>query len=285
MEGWRKRVFWTAIVGATACTGQTQLESQTEPSVRLSERAPPRGPETRQLGPPAPAEVLSVRDAGALSTNTASASSAEGAPIPTAPEQSPDSPPRPSSPEAKPAPCTQRVESSLPGVTLRVTSKRCRFSVAEISRYVETPYELRIESPLSEVKPYAFGDEVLVPWPTSSGTVNRRGCGAPRDASNLRVAQWIDGPPGSGYCDCDFGRCTPNTAPPKDVDAGTYKYKFRWIGKTYQGPFDTGEEPGAPFVPGDYELVLRVNGSYLPEGSDTRKPFHVQTTFPMVVTP
>jgi hypothetical protein len=184
--------------------------------------------------------------------------------------------------------CDQRISSNLPGASIHVTSKRCVFSLAEVSTYVETPYELHIEQPLRAVKPYKKGDPLVIPWPSTTGHY-ARGCPSPKDQSNIVIAQRVavtNRPEEVGYCDCNMGHCRPNSAPPRDLEPATYRYKFRWIGQRYQGfEFRYVRSSGKPLPPGNYEIRLRSNGTYLPQDATSPRPFHIETVFPITIVP
>jgi hypothetical protein len=182
------------------------------------------------------------------------------------------------------AACPQRVKSTLPGASLRVLSNKCRYTLAEVSKYVSTPFELRLDRPLMAVKPFARPDPLLVPWP-SFAQRHYHGCGKPMDASNLMPAVWITGGGGSIFCLCQLDRCKPNTVAPQDVQPGSFKHTFDWIGKSYLGPSDTYREPVGTFAPGSYKISVRVDGSYLPEGASERRAFHLESIFPVTITP
>lgn len=189
--------------------------------------------------------------------------------------------------------CDQRVTTNLPGASLRVTTERCTYSLAELIDGVDIDYEVRVERALHDVKPYTWGADVLVPWPRMSGA-HRLGCLPPDDASNLSVANWFwtsAVPAGqSGFrvtCpSCDIGRCEPQRTPPVDVQPGNYPHTWRnWTGRSWTGGSDTYREPGKPFPPGDYELLLRADGSFIPAGHSEPQLFHMQTTRRITITP
>lgn len=182
------------------------------------------------------------------------------------------------------AECPQRARSTLPGVSLRVISTKCRYSLDEVSQPLVTPYELRFERAVRAVKPFALSDELLVPWPAFAYRY-KRGCGRPKDASNLMPAAWILGGTRSHFCYCDQGECDPIALAPKDVLPGSFRYEFHWIGKNMMGSSDTHNQPEGTFEVGNYELTVRTDGSYLPEGASERQPFHLETIFPITITP
>jgi len=61
------------------------------------------------------------------------------------------------------------------------------------------------------------------------------------------------------YCSCDKGCCVPTTAHAVRLEAGTTQGTLDWPGKEWDGPSDTGNQPGAPFPPGSYFVTLNLN--------------------------
>ena len=65
--------------------------------------------------------------------------------------------------------------------------------------------------------------------------------------------------------------------PAADVQAGSYPQTTRrW---THVKEFYPSE-----FPPGDYELTLRADGSFVPDGAAEPQRFHMQTTRRMTIT-
>jgi hypothetical protein len=184
--------------------------------------------------------------------------------------------------------CPQIITSNLPGVSIRVNSNQCVFSSAQVANYIETAYELRIKQPLYSVRPHRTSDPLPIPWPDITGSY-RAGCPRTLDASNIVIARWVAGATNErlGYCDCDDGRCGANQDSAKDIKPATYHYTYRWLGQVYWGGDHHRHwaDSEKPLPPGEYEIRLRSNGTYIPEGETNRQPFHVETVFPITITP
>ena len=135
---------------------------------------------------------------------------------------------------------------------------------------------------MASVWPKQPGDAASVPWPTWAGNF-AQACFRPRDGSNLVVAYWITdgGMEIKGrrlWCPgCPGPRCPPIDTPRADVKAGVHRQTTeRWTG------FNTLQS--VSFPPGDYQLTLRADGSYLPDGSSEPAFVHMETTRRMSIT-
>jgi hypothetical protein len=80
------------------------------------------------------------------------------------------------------------------------------------------------------------------------------------------------------YCLCDSGLGSGEKRI-VDLVAGTYRSAFKWTGRNWYGPSDTGVPMGAPFPVGSYTLRVSAVGSYL--GAD----YTISATFPIWLTP
>lgn len=210
-----------------------------------------------------------------------------------APTASPESPRAPAAEPATANDCNDKIESNLPGASIRVTTKVCSYSAATLSKGVEVAYEVRFDRAVRGVRPYHRDDRALVPWPRWAAG-HSSGCYKPGDASNVHVAYWIeDGKPYMPpirtpedalqptmrlWCPQCEGWCVPQTVPAAAVDAGVYPQTTRaWKGDD--------KLHASPFPPGEYTLTLRTDGSYVPDGASEPQPFHMQTTRRISITP
>ena len=179
--------------------------------------------------------------------------------------------------------CGQLVSGNLPGASIRITTNRCAYSLSELSAGVSITYEIRFEEALRAVRPYQLRDPVVVPWPRW-GLNFKDACFRPGDASNIFVAYWIAS---SGtylkdlrlWCpDCEGPRCPPIVTAARDIQPSVYsQVTVRWSGNDQLHP---GLLP-----PGDYELTLRADGTFVPDGENAPQPFHMQTTRRVTITP
>ena len=159
--------------------------------------------------------------------------------------------------EATPTTCEASAASTLPGVTIVLSSAACTFTLAEAAAGIAIPYSVVVTQPVAGV----------LPRPQDSGQ-----CGQP-GPSGLIVFERLTGGD-EGYCICDTGLCMGPSDEPVDLDAGVYPGSFAWDGHNWAGPSDTGNPKGAPFPPGDYVLTVSAKGE-LAAGDE---PFEVVGT-------
>ncbi|TNE46495.1 MAG: hypothetical protein EP343_23090 [Deltaproteobacteria bacterium] len=166
--------------------------------------------------------------------------------------------------------CKMTHSSDLSGVSIDMTSTRCRFTLAEIAQGQKLSYLVKIGA--TQVKGLTF----------YSKQQDGGGCQQP-GSSGLRVFYRIQGG-GQNYCICDTGLCQGNSDF-VSLQGGEFAEAFDWDGKNWNGPSDTGNPKGAAFPAGTYTLTLKIVGNWKasPDGPET--PFTVMATKELVLSP
>jgi hypothetical protein len=147
----------------------------------------------------------------------------------------------PVSPQAHGGPCEATGEG--PGVKIIIRSASCDYDQGAPATF---DYEITTTDALPPV--------VVV----GSST-----CGSCRQFSTA-IAPWanwrIAGQSSAGvsqqYCLCDTGCCPPDQSATYDVEAGSFEETIKWSGRRWNGPSDTGQEEGAFFLPGRYDVEV-----------------------------
>lgn len=131
--------------------------------------------------------------------------------------------------------------STLTGVTIKLTTTSCTFTLAQAKAGITIAYEVDIAANVTGV----------VPGGQSSG---------PRiGPSGLDVFENLSGN-GQHYCLCDVGLGPALPTTPVTLNAGSYPSTFQWDGHNWYGPSDTGTPKGALFPTGDYVLEVSAIG-------------------------
>ena len=88
------------------------------------------------------------------------------------------------------------------------------------------------------------------------------------DHRNTQIDSWLSwvivGQAPNGeyqqYCLCDTGCCAGQDATTIQPEVGTFSGTIEWNGRTWNGPSDTGADPGDFFLVGDYGVTVRFHG-------------------------
>jgi hypothetical protein len=168
-----------------------------------------------------------------------------------------------SSPDLTVGPCQFTGGSDLAGVTIEFPEPvRCSYTLAEAAAGITIPYDVVI----------AMDVDGVVSMPQDAGMCQSPG------ASGLAVFERLNGN-GQGYCLCDVGLC-PGMTMSVTLRAGRYHQAFKWDGRNWGGPSDTGNPEGPPFPAGaGYVLLLSAKGAV--QGT----PFNVQASLSITLTP
>lgn len=148
---------------------------------------------------------------------------------------------------APPEKCELAASSSLPGVSLKITSTTCQFTLAEAQNGVSFGYELTVDQ---DVNGLAADTQTT--------------CDHTPDATDFFVQGTVEGN-GQSYNVHDTGYPCGSTES-IDLKAGTRSDVFKWAAFNWSGYSDTGQPYGKPFPPGDYTLTLRARGTWNPNG-------------------
>ena len=160
----------------------------------------------------------------------------------------PGTDPGPPAPDVPLVPCNTEISSDLTGVTIEITTSACTWTLEEAAAGLKIGYQVKIDEEVTGV----------VPMPQDAG-----GCGKP-DETGLIVF--------------------PRDETPTILQAGTFPKVFEWDGREFQGPSDTGFQPGDPFPPGAYTLSLKATGRW-EDAPDGTRGFEVLTTFVVNLVP
>ncbi|MBM4355646.1 MAG: hypothetical protein FJ109_17965 [Deltaproteobacteria bacterium] len=140
--------------------------------------------------------------------------------------------------------CVYKADGTLKYLTIDLSGNPCVYTLAQAKEGITFHYRIIVEKAVHNV----------VSQPLDAGH-----CDVP-GTSGLRVFEKIHGN-GQAWCFCDEGLCK-DTNEPVEIEAGEYADSLSWDGNNWNGPSDTGNEPGPPFPPGEYTLVLRAEGTY-----------------------
>jgi len=157
-------------------------------------------------------------------------------------------------------PCSVTADGSIPGVSITISSSSCEYARGQPATFE-----------------YAVTVTGAVP---AIAIPDSQSCSC--DHRNTQIDSWLSwvivGQAPSGdyqqYCLCDTGCCAPQDATTITPEVGTFTDTIEWNGRTWQGPSDTGNEPGDYFLVGTYGVTVRFHG--YTEGS-------VEGTLPIVV--
>ncbi len=151
---------------------------------------------------------------------------------------------------------------------LVIPAQRCSFTQAEALAGIDIAYQVVTKAAVDSV----------FPEPLDQG-----GCSTPDD-SGLIVFEELDSTTGGTehYCLCDTGLCAATEPEAVTVPAGTFDKTFQWGGRDFNGPSDTGQEPGAAFPPGLY--VLRLSATGQQELNGARQAFDIGAAMTLRIT-
>ena len=120
--------------------------------------------------------------------------------------------------------CAVTSQSSLAGVSIVFRAPIvCSFTLAEAQAGISIPYDVVVAQDVAGV----------TPLPQDGGQ-----CGQP-GASGLIVFEQLAGS-GQKYCLCDTGLCMPPQGSAVTLHAAEYPASFKWDGRNWNGPSDTG---------------------------------------------
>lgn len=147
----------------------------------------------------------------------------------------------------EPVPCAvENVTGTLPGVSISISSPNCRLrrgTAGSFTYSVTTTSAVpAIDVPASGSCSCAYRSTQIDSW-LSWGIGGQATSGANQQ-----------------YCLCDTGCCAPQDATTITPEAGTFTDTIEWSGRTWQGPSDTGNEPGDYFLVGDYAVRVGFYG-------------------------
>jgi len=167
--------------------------------------------------------------------------------------------------------CNGAALSTLPGVSIEFPDDRCSFSAAEVAAGITIKYTVVVANTLS-----------VSPVPLDAGH-----CDQPDPEFGLTPLAKLWGQ-NQQYCLCDVGGCFQEGAhdPTTVVPAGRYDRAMTWTGKNWNGPSDTGNQPGAAFPVGTYTFTVTAQGHWI-AAADTPNdtPFTVTADRTITVTP
>ncbi|MCX4240711.1 hypothetical protein [Paraliomyxa miuraensis] len=158
--------------------------------------------------------------------------------------------------------CQTVLESDLPGVTIEIDSP-CAHSLAQAQDGVETSYTIDVTDALM-------------------GVESGQACfETPRGGIHV---QWRVFSAEQRHCVCDVGLCPAPTPSPTTLVPGETIDGFEWFAYEWDGPSDTGQPFGDPFVPGDYTIEVVATG-FWDDGVDPETPFTIRAQRPVVLVP
>lgn len=171
-----------------------------------------------------------------------------------------------------PIECIPTYSGSIPGAKLDLSATPCHFSLSKLAAGFALPYKVVVEKSVA----LAVNDDNIsqCPPPKMFGGVN----------TFLTVSGLSDSGLPQNWCMCDIGLCTPKDPPYLPTTPGTYSDNFVWVGKNFEGPSDTGNQPGATFPPGIYEFKVKSTGNF--KKPDNSEDFYSETaTLKIQLTP
>lgn len=171
-----------------------------------------------------------------------------------------------------PIKCVPTYEGTIPGAKLDLSATPCHFSLSKLAAGFALPYKVIVEKSVA----LAVNDDNIsqCPPPKMFGGVN----------AFLRVEGVSDDGLPQNWCMCDIGLCTPKDPPFLPTTPGTYTDNFVWVGKNFEGPSDTGNQPGAAFPPGIYKFRVKSTGNF--KQADLSEDFYSETaTLQIQLTP
>ena len=124
-------------------------------------------------------------------------------------------------------------------VEILFSKPRFRFTLAEAAAGISIDYDVVVKQDLPDVIPLL------------------QGC-ATRGPGGLLLFEQLSGND-QLYAMGDCGPGAPPSREPVRVRKGTFRHTFKWDGRNWLGPSDTGLAKGAPFPPGDYTLLVSSN--------------------------
>ena len=161
------------------------------------------------------------------------------------------------------SPCSPRFNSSLAGVEIQFPEAACTYFTSQLSEGVTIPYQI-----------------VVTQSHLVSPTSQQNGCDE-AGPSGLRAFERIYGTDYLGnenqYCLCDVGLCEDSPIESM-VQPGTYQGSISWEGRNWNGPSDTGNPQGEPFVGGSYTVEVKAIGE-----TDDGTPYEVIGELPITI--
>lgn len=163
--------------------------------------------------------------------------------------------------------CVVSSASTLPGVSIGFPGAKCRFTLAQAKAGITLPYVVQVDAPLDGV----------VSRPQDAGH-----CGRPDDASRLILFEQLSDEGAHRYSVYDTGLCPPAPITPLTLKPGTYEYEFKWDGRAWSGPSDTGQKKGAAFPPGTYTLKVTAVGTRKDGGAEQKFEVRGELTITLI---
>ena len=142
--------------------------------------------------------------------------------------------------------CSVEMTGTLPGVSIEVSSMSCRYRRGEAAVFT---YRVTVDASVPAID---------VPESNSCDCNHR----------NAQIDSWVSwtiaGTSSAGssqqYCLCDTGCCAPQSSATITPQQGTIEENIMWPGRVWQGPSDTGNEPGDYFEVGTYNVTVSFAG-------------------------
>ncbi len=165
--------------------------------------------------------------------------------------------------------CTPTYTGAIPGATLDLSNTPCTFSISAAKGVFNLPYIVKIS-----------GSETL----SMDGLWGGCQVAATNVHGGIATAESIGDGASQKWCMCDVGLCAPTTSPFVATTVGAYPVAFSWDGKNWNGPSDTGNQPGAAFAPGMYTFTVSLTGKRQAADGATQ-PFAASASLPIKLTP
>lgn len=168
--------------------------------------------------------------------------------------------------------CNAMQSSTLPGVDIRFDANGpCQFTRAQARAGIQIPYSVVVTHDVAGVHSRALDlGHCTIPPP-----------------GDLSLFEELEGN-GQFYALSDRGACGGESSDRAGtLHAGTFTHAFRWDGRNWRGPSDTGVPEGAEFPSGVYTLHVRSSGTFAADGGDdagTAEPFALEGSLAILLT-
>jgi len=154
--------------------------------------------------------------------------------------------------------CTADAHSTLPGVTLRFSTTRCTFTLAQARAGIAIDYEVVV-------------DQNRGAWQSSD---------RPPGPSGLVVSERLGGSGETYGLEVNTGLVREH---PITLARGTYPASFKWDGVNSAGALDASQRKGLTFPPGTYRLEVRAVGSFA--DGKAKRDFELTGAFSVKLVP
>ncbi len=149
-------------------------------------------------------------------------------------------------------------------IHIEFPQKEYVFTTAEAAKGIKIEYRIIVDEDLPKIIPLPHGP--------SSAT--------PAGPGGLYPLERIAGN-GQSYALLDYGLGPPPQDVIKPVKKGTYTHTFKWDGRNWGGPSDTGQPKGPPFPAGTYMLTITVHGKMMTDNG--KVPYQISKSVKVVL--